>query len=162
MICLCAPSPVSSTISASEIKFLLPVSFIVACFHIYESPRKASRGFDSFSEPISQWNPKLRVQERGIPGTAKLVTAHFKTLNTTLGLGKLSKIRSTSVTFEGAAGLMWSTLPHPSCHSKTPTTVIWASMCRGCFKPAGKPAKCYDLLLCSRCQLNCSWQTGFK
>lgn len=66
IICLCAPSPFSSTISASEIKFLLPISFIVAHSHIYKSLRKASGGFDSFSEPISKWKPKLRVQERGI------------------------------------------------------------------------------------------------
>lgn len=66
MICLYVPSPFSSMISASEIKFLLPTSFILACLHTYTSQRKASGGPDSLSAPISEWNPNLPTQERGI------------------------------------------------------------------------------------------------
>lgn len=65
-MCLYAPSPFSSMISASEIKFFLLISFIFACFHTCPSQRKARGGLYSFSAPISKWNPsKTMHPEKG-------------------------------------------------------------------------------------------------
>lgn len=82
MICLYSSSPFFSMILASEVRFLLPTSFILAHFHIYEPQREATGELDPWTAAVSKWNPKLCTQARGDLSEPRGYTQPlFKTLN---------------------------------------------------------------------------------
>lgn len=120
-----------SVISASEIKFLPPMSFILASFHVYK--RKASGGRD-FTQHQSPSEIQTYMLMRGKLSPSCQAT-HSPLKNPCAPLFACRNIlRPVSACgswpLRGQQGLTWSFPPHPLCHSQTPTSdpgehVLW-------------------------------------